>query len=135
MRTVSWAVVTHTFNPSIWEAEAGGSQSEQVPGPPGSAFRKQRAEAGGSQSWRPVNYRVSSRTARATQRNPASKNNKTNQTNKQKKYVDSHERGKVRFLWCWEPGLETYFSILGKGSTTEPHPSPSLEDSRQGLHH
>jgi hypothetical protein len=25
--------------------------------------------------------------------------------------------------------------ILGKGSTTEPHPSPSLGDSRQGLYH
>jgi hypothetical protein len=39
---VSWAVVVHAFNPSTWEAEAGGF--------------------------------LSSRTARATQRDPVSKN-------------------------------------------------------------
>jgi hypothetical protein len=52
-------VVAHAFNPSIWEAEAGGFLSSRLV------------------------YRVSSRTARATQRNPVSKNKK--QTNKQKK--------------------------------------------------
>jgi hypothetical protein len=50
----------HTFNPSTWEAEAGGWIS--------------KFEAS-------LVYRVSSRTARATQRNPVSKTNK--QTNKQ----------------------------------------------------
>ena len=34
----SWAVVAHAFNPSIWEAEAGGSQS--VPGQPGLLHRE-----------------------------------------------------------------------------------------------
>jgi hypothetical protein len=58
-----WAVVVHAFNPSTWEAEAGGEAS--------------------------LVYRVSSRTARALQRNPVLKNQKktqpTNQTNKQTK--------------------------------------------------
>jgi hypothetical protein len=47
-------VVAHSFNPSIWEAEASG-------------FSEFKAN--------PV-YRVSSRTARATQRNPVSKKKK-----------------------------------------------------------
>ena len=42
---------SHTFSPSTWEAEAGGSLSS-----------------------RPAWFIVSSRTARATQRNPVSKN-------------------------------------------------------------
>jgi hypothetical protein len=57
------AVVVHAFNPSTREAEAGGFLSS-----------------------RPAWSRVSSRTARAIQRNPVSKKqtNKTNQPNKQK---------------------------------------------------
>jgi hypothetical protein len=47
----SWAVVAHTFNPSTWEAEAGGSLKIEA-----SLF-----------------YRVSSRTVRAIQRNTVSK--------------------------------------------------------------
>jgi hypothetical protein len=47
-------MVEHTFNPSTWEAEAS------------------------------LAYRVSSRTARATQRNPVSKNKQTNKQNKTK---------------------------------------------------
>jgi hypothetical protein len=47
------AVVAHTFNPSTWEAEAGGF--------------------------------LSSRTARATQRNPVSKNKKQNKTKQKQK--------------------------------------------------
>jgi hypothetical protein len=43
-------VVVHSFNPGTWEAEAGGFLSSRLV------------------------YRVSSRTARATQRNPVSKN-------------------------------------------------------------
>jgi hypothetical protein len=52
-----WAVVAHTFNPSTWEAEAGGLLFEAS-----------------------LIYRVSSRTARATKRNPVLQK----QTNKQK---------------------------------------------------
>jgi hypothetical protein len=33
-RTLTWAVVVHAFNPSTWEAEAGGFQV-QVQGQPG----------------------------------------------------------------------------------------------------
>jgi hypothetical protein len=43
-------VVAHTFNPSTWEAEAGGFEFEAS-----------------------LVYKVSSRTARVTQRNPVSK--------------------------------------------------------------
>ena len=48
-------MVVHTFNPSTWEAEAGRWISE---------FKASLV------------YRVSSRTARAIQRNPDSKNQK-----------------------------------------------------------
>jgi hypothetical protein len=54
--------MAHTSNPSTWEAEAGG-------------FLSSRAS---------LVYKVSSRTARATQRNPVSKNQPTKQTNKTK---------------------------------------------------
>jgi hypothetical protein len=47
-------VVAHAFNPSTWEAEAGGFLSSRP-------------------AW---STKVSSRTARATQRNPVSKNQK-----------------------------------------------------------
>jgi hypothetical protein len=64
-------VVMHTFNPSTWEAEAG-------------EFLSSRFEAS-------LVYRMSSRTAGATQRNPVSKkqNPKTNKpSNKNnKKYL------------------------------------------------
>jgi hypothetical protein len=56
------AVVAHVFNPSTWEAEAGRRISE--------------FEAS-------LVYQVSSRTARATQRNPVSKKTKKK---KQKKF-------------------------------------------------
>jgi hypothetical protein len=52
------AVVVHTVNPSTWEAEADGFLSS-----------------------RPAWSRVSSRTARATQRNPVSKNKQTKSDN------------------------------------------------------
>jgi hypothetical protein len=56
----SRAVVVHAFNPSTWEAEAGRFLSS-----------------------RPAKvYKVSSRTARATQRNSVSKNKKQNKTTK-----------------------------------------------------
>jgi hypothetical protein len=54
-------MVVHAFNPSTWKAEAGG-------------FLSSKSEF--------LVYRVSSRTARAIQRNPDSKN-KNKQTNKQ----------------------------------------------------
>jgi hypothetical protein len=47
-------MVAHAFNPSAQEAEAGGFEFEAC-----------------------LVYRVSSRTARATQRNPVSKNKQT----------------------------------------------------------
>jgi hypothetical protein len=53
-------VVAHDFNPSTWEAEAGSSEFETS-----------------------LVYRVSSRTARATQRNPVSKT-KQNKTKPKK---------------------------------------------------
>ena len=52
----SRAVVAHAFNPSIWEAEAGGISEFEAS----------------------LVYKVSSRTARAIQRNPASKNKTKN---------------------------------------------------------
>jgi hypothetical protein len=51
---MSGVVVVHTFNPSTWEAEAGGSLEFEAS----------------------LVYRVSSRTARATQKNPVSKKKK-----------------------------------------------------------
>jgi len=59
-------VVLHAFNLSIWEAEAGGSLEFKAS----------------------LVYRVSSRIARATQRNPVLKNPKTkpNQPNKKPNY-------------------------------------------------
>jgi hypothetical protein len=56
-------VVAHAFNPSTWEAEAGG-------------FLEFEAS---------LVYRVSSRTAKATQRNPVSKKAK-----KKKKFIYSY---------------------------------------------
>ena len=50
------AVVTHAFNPSTWKAEAGESLSSEFDASPV--------------------YRVSSRTARATQKNPVSEKKK-----------------------------------------------------------
>jgi hypothetical protein len=47
---LSWEMAVHTFSPSPWEAEAGCEFKASLV------------------------YRVSSRTARATQRNPVSKN-------------------------------------------------------------
>jgi hypothetical protein len=64
--SLSQAVVAHAFNPSTWEAEVGGFLSSRP-------------------AWV---YRVSSRTARAIQRNPVSEKQKQKQkqkqTNKQK---------------------------------------------------
>jgi hypothetical protein len=51
-------MVAHAFNPSTWEAEAGFEAS--------------------------LVYRVTSRTARATQRNPVSKKTKTKKPKKKK---------------------------------------------------
>jgi hypothetical protein len=58
IQLLSWAVVAHAFYPSTWEAEAGEFEFEAS-----------------------LVYRVSSRTARATQRNPVLKN-KTKQQQK-----------------------------------------------------
>jgi hypothetical protein len=58
-------MVVLAFNPSTWEAEAGG-------------FLSLKAS---------LVYRVSSRTARATQRNPVSKNQKKKKRNKKPRYI------------------------------------------------
>jgi hypothetical protein len=62
-------VVVHTFNPSTWEAEAGGFLS--------------------------LVYRVSSRTARATQK-PCLEKPKTNQPNKQTKTNQTKKQNKTK---------------------------------------
>jgi hypothetical protein len=56
-------VVVHAFNPSTWEAEAGRFLSSRP-------------------AW---STKVSSRTAKATQRNPVSKNKKTKKQKKNQK--------------------------------------------------
>jgi hypothetical protein len=56
-------MVAYAFNPSTWEAEAGGFLSSRPS----------------------LVYKVSSRTARATQRNPVSKKNPKTKQNKQTK--------------------------------------------------
>jgi hypothetical protein len=56
-------VVAHAFNPSTWEAEAGGFLRVQV-------------------------YKVSSRTARAIQRNPVSEKKKKRKKRKEIKVTD-----------------------------------------------
>jgi hypothetical protein len=61
---LSWAVVVQDFNPSTWSGGRGRQISE--------------FEAS-------LVYRVSSRSARATQRNPVSKNKTNKQTNKKPK--------------------------------------------------
>ena len=60
--TLGHAVVVHTFNPSIWVAEAGRFEFEAS-----------------------LVYRVSSRTARATQRGPVSKEKRKNREKKKRK--------------------------------------------------
>ena len=63
---VCYRRTVHAFNPSTWEAEAGGFLEFEVS----------------------LVYRVSSRTARATQRNPVSKNKTPKRkTNKQTEFV------------------------------------------------
>ena len=68
------AVVDHTFNPSTWEAEAGGSELETS-----------------------LVHRVSSRPARATQRIPVSKKPKQNKA-KQKNRSKPNQTKQVRVL-------------------------------------
>jgi hypothetical protein len=62
-------VVAHAFNPSTREAEAGGFLSSRP----------------GHSDLTGLVYRVSSRTARAVQRNPVSKNQKKKKKKKTKK--------------------------------------------------
>jgi hypothetical protein len=54
---VAAAAAAHAFNPSTWEAEAGGFLSSEV-------------------------YKVSFRTGRTAQKNPVAKNKKQNNNNK-----------------------------------------------------
>jgi hypothetical protein len=84
-------VVAHGFNPSTWEAESGGFLSSEAS----------------------LVYKVSSRTARAIQRNPVSKQNKTKQkTNKQKTplcQVWWHMPLILDLGWQRQPGIQTEF--------------------------
>ena len=61
-QTTSWAVVVHAFNPSTWEAEASGFEFEAS-----------------------LVYKVSSRTARATQRNCLEKKRERKRERERKK--------------------------------------------------
>jgi hypothetical protein len=72
MTPSSQAVVAHAFNPSMWEAEAGVI----------------------SEFWASLVYRVNSRIARATQRNPVSKKNKKKNKTKKKKKPKSQKNKK-----------------------------------------
>jgi hypothetical protein len=67
----SQSVVVHALNPSSWEAEAGRFLSS--------------IEAS-------LVYRVSSRTARATQRNPVSKQNNSKQTKNKTKQITNKQK-------------------------------------------
>ena len=85
-------MVAHAFNPSIREAEASGFLSSPRP------------------AW--SIYKVSSRTARATQRNPILKNRKTkqNKTKQNKTKQTKTKQNKKRALPWWQretafPGL------------------------------
>jgi hypothetical protein len=82
---IKLGVVVHAFNPSTWEAEAGGFLSLRP-------------------AW--STKVVSSRTARAIQRNrlekPKKKKKKQNKTKKKRrrKEEDIKESGKLSFLVC-----------------------------------
>jgi hypothetical protein len=72
-------MVAHTFNPSTWEAEGRWISEFETS----------------------LVYKVSSRTARATQRNPVLKKTKPKQQ-QQKRNVDSQEPGQVEMQeWSW----------------------------------
>jgi hypothetical protein len=81
-------VVVHAFNPSTWEAEAG-------------RFLSSRPELEAS-----LVYKVSSRTARAIQRKPVSKN-KTKQNKKN--------------IGGWRDGLEVLSSIDSNHTVAHNH--------------
>jgi hypothetical protein len=70
-------VVAHAFNPSTREAEAGGSLEFEAS----------------------LVYRVSSRTARAIQRNPVSKNQKKKQKTKNKTKKKNKNK-ELPWSWC-----------------------------------
>ena len=78
--------MVHAFNPSTWEAEAGVFLSLRPAGV----------------------YRMSSRTARATQRNPVSKTKKQKQKNKKEKRKRKRKRKKKG---C--PGSSTAAKLVG----------------------
>jgi hypothetical protein len=67
-------VVAHAFNPSTWEAEAGGFLSSEAS----------------------LVYKVSSRTARAIQRNPVSKTKTNKQTKKTKNKKNNNKTKKQK---------------------------------------
>jgi hypothetical protein len=68
-------MVAHAFNPSTWEAEAGRFLSSRL-----------------------LVYKVSSRTARAIQRNPVSENKNKNKTKQKQKQKNNKKRGPFKRL-------------------------------------
>jgi hypothetical protein len=99
-------MVAYAFNPSTWEAEAGGFLFEAS-----------------------LVYKMSSKTARATQRNPVSKNKTKNKTKAENTWT-SHT-GRLYFLGggAWSliscSGLEppTSTSQDSGGDRCAPHPA------------
>jgi hypothetical protein len=59
-------------------------------------------------------YRVSSRTARATQRNPVSKNKQTNKQKKQKKQKPNQTKQKQKQKQTKNPKTNEFMESLGK---------------------
>jgi hypothetical protein len=79
-------VVAHAFNPGTWEAEAGGFLASLV-------------------------YRVSSRTARATQRNPISEKKKKQNKKQTNKHQLRKEAMNKKCLIFFEDELQVTRSI------------------------
>ena len=85
-------MVAHTFNPSTWEAEAGGSLEFEAS----------------------LVYKVSSRTARAIQRNPVSKKQQQQNNNNKKKNTVRNTRGqKTESAGWWQWWCTPLFLHLG----------------------
>ena len=86
--------MAHTLNPSTWEAEAGGFEFEVS-----------------------LVYRVSSRTARATQRNPVSKKQTNKRKPKRQVYFLHLLALTCRYI-CWNPLLQDSSFYRSPAETT-----------------
>jgi hypothetical protein len=112
------AVVAHAFNPSTWEAEASGFLSSRP-----------------VELCRPgLVYRVSSRTARATQRNPVSKNQIKNKSkNKKTPQICTLQFKTVAKLQLWSSN-QSNFIVVGvttiQGTVIKGHSIRKVENHR-----